>query len=491
MDLKQKHLIENNKLCCILGGAIHLVALVGIILYAENRRFSPTPVMLVIEVLCILAMGIGYWKLGKTKHGHYPILLSLAVAYMNLMMGSFHTAYLWAFGLLIGVVVMVYNDTKICGLACATAAIENIIFVVIYYASGWANDPANKLSSSRFTVPTNLGICIGFCIITYVVMRVAERHINETMADIEKRAAEQQAAAEKVQQTANLISEKLELAHEAMASLSGKVQASSEAVSQISQSVSLTAEAIQTQTEMNSNIMGSLQSITGESQEMTGLSQVVTENVDEGNKIVKELQVQAEETAAVNQKTAAMTTDLLKSAETVKDIVQTILDISSQTNLLALNASIEAARAGEAGRGFSVVADEIRKLSENTKQSAEQITSTIDVLITSVREASENMNKSVDSASRQGEMIKETGAKFSEILESVNALAANVEVIHTNVQACTGASSKVMDAITDLSATSEEVAASSESSLLLSQECTTDVIATNGLLDDILEISRQ
>jgi len=85
-----------------------------------------------------------------------------------------------------------------------------------------------------------------------------------------------------------------------------------------------------------------------------------------------------------------------KAVEDIKILAESILQISAQTNLLALNAAIEAARAGEAGKGFSVVADEIRKLAEQSKQTIDQIQHTTDIIVVSVEELSVNSNQMLD-----------------------------------------------------------------------------------------------
>ena len=484
MSLDTKHMIENNKICMILTMVIEAFMVAATYLYSEGRYFS-TPIMFIVEAICIVAAIVGYIKLNNSEYGHYPMLLSLAICYLMILFGAAHTPYLWAFGVLIGIDVVIYNSAKICFLAALTAIIENIVFLFVYYSS-----PAAKNSTTVFMVPTNMAFIVLFAIMCYVVVKVNDRQIKETMDDIKDRAKDQQKSEENVRHTSEQIAIKLEDANVAMSSLSKKVNSSTEAVSQISGSVTSTAEAIQTQTEMNSNIMESLENISGDSKEMQSLSEIVKGKIEEGTRIIDDLKKQSEEGAKINEQTAEMTLELSQTAEMVKEIVSTILGISSQTNLLALNASIEAARAGESGKGFAVVADQIRQLSENTKESAEQIAVTIDGLLDSVKSASDNMYLSMESSNRQGEKIVETGSRFAEIAESVDVLAKNVEEISVDVQSCVDATVAVMDAVTNLSATSEEVAAASEASLALSKECVDDMEQTNHILSEILTLSR-
>jgi len=168
---------------------------------------------------------------------------------------------------------------------------------------------------------------------------------------------------------------------------------------------------------------------------------------------------------------------LSQEASDVKRILDVISDIADQTNLLALNAAIEAARAGEHGRGFAVVADEVRKLAEKTQKSLQEINATINIIVQSINAISEQMDK--DSAHIQ-ELALNSGDVEHSILDSSKQVEKVAELTHLsidNFEKTSNSVKKIVEKIKKINEISsnnarsvEEIASASEYLNNLAQE---------------------
>jgi methyl-accepting chemotaxis protein len=150
--------------------------------------------------------------------------------------------------------------------------------------------------------------------------------------------------------------------------------------------------------------------------------------------------------------------ELAGQIRAVNQVMTVISDIADQTNLLALNAAIEAARAGEAGRGFAVVADEVRKLAEKTMGATNEVGSTINAIQSGAKTSVDKVDQVAQAASQATDLARNSGSALLEIVSMVDVTTDQVRAIATAAVQQSSASEHINQSVEDISQVSGRIA---------------------------------
>ncbi|WP_425666066.1 methyl-accepting chemotaxis protein [Vibrio tubiashii] len=171
-----------------------------------------------------------------------------------------------------------------------------------------------------------------------------------------------------------------------------------------------------------SEMSSTVQTVADHAQNASTLTESASGQAATGQRFVQDTVVKISELSQDISASAQAVNQVEESVDSIGSVVGTIQGISEQTNLLALNAAIEAARAGEAGRGFAVVADEVRNLAQRTQQATVEIQEMITQLQSSANSAVELMEKSVVEAAEGVELVTNAGSELDGIVGQVNQI---------------------------------------------------------------------
>ncbi|WP_026511559.1 methyl-accepting chemotaxis protein [Butyrivibrio sp. LC3010] len=413
----------------------------------------------IIEICAVVAsvvvMSAGYFKFKENRIGSAMIMLGATVTFVIIMLVEVQL-YFVMFGLPILVCGIIFMNKRI--------IIGGSAVILIMYAIC-----ALRVLSSNGRSGTEIaltGIATVLVILAaYFAQNLLSTFNEEHFATIEEHTQVQEAASHDMGKIARSISKHFDKAQGSIEELESIIENTSAGMKDIAASTESTANAVTDEAQKVAEIREQTQVADTQRQQMIEASQSTKETVADVAKTIEVLRDKARGVRSASQITAESTKAVLDKVEEVQKILGSIMAISKQTNLLALNASIEAARAGEAGKGFAVVADDIRHLSEQTNNASNEITKIIGELTDDANKAMESIDNTVESVELQNQVIRDTAASFETINHNVEDLIDKINDIGNSMELIDNSTNEINDNISNLSATSQEVAALSNDGL--------------------------
>ncbi|MDR4886276.1 methyl-accepting chemotaxis protein [Fredinandcohnia sp. QZ13] len=291
------------------------------------------------------------------------------------------------------------------------------------------------------------------------------------------------------------------VASELVASSSEELTASAEQTSKATESITESIQQVASGAEHSTasvqesassldEVTTQVQSIAENASFITEVSSKATQKAKEGGEFVDKTVKQINSISMSVTESGVVLKSLDKRSKEIGDISGVISEIAEQTNLLALNAAIEAARAGEHGKGFAVVADEVRKLAEQSRQSSSQISK----LIFDIQQDMIQSNKSIEQVTydvKDGlDIVQQTEENFKEILtymeklaDQINDMAATTEEVTASIQEVSSTVTEISHVSNETSMYSQNVAAAAEEQLASME----DISASSNALSNLAE----
>ena len=265
----------------------------------------------------------------------------------------------------------------------------------------------------------------------------------------------------------------------------------SSAVEDISKGAVSQAEEIQNASSYIANMGKLIEDIVEKVSNLTQAANVMGNAGDTSMNTMVELSESNDHTTEAVNKIADQIELTNESVGKIGEAAAFITNIADQTSLLALNASIESARAGEAGKGFAVVASEIQKLASQSDEAAGVIKQIIENLTQESEKTVEEMNSTKLLINEQVVKLNATRDSFVDVSDGINVSRQETAAIEVNVGSCDDARQQVNDVIANLSAISEQNAASAEETTASMQELTATISMLSTTANDLMKISEK
>lgn len=268
-------------------------------------------------------------------------------------------------------------------------------------------------------------------------LRGLVQHVNESAASVAASAQQLMAGSEQSAQAATQIAT---------------------TITEVAQGAERQLQSVDNTSSVVEQMSAGIEEIAASSTNVAGAVDKTSNAAQDGNKAIEMAMSEMNQIEQTVSESAAMVTKLGERSQEIGKIVTVISDIAGQTNLLALNAAIEAARAGEHGKGFAVVADEVRKLAEQSRDAAKKIADLIQDIQAETTHAVAAMDGGTQEVKRGTQVVNNAGQTFQDIVALVEEVSGQVREIAAAIQQMASGSGEIVNSIKDIDQVSKQMA---------------------------------